>query len=653
MLRMLLLLLILPAILLFTWSVSAAPPGGLGLAPTATYPLKVSANGRYLVDQNNQPFFLTGDAAWSLIVQLTNEDAAYYLTNRQQHGFNTVLVNLIEHRFASNPPNNIYGAAPFTGQTFTTPNPAYFAHADAVITAAAQRGILVLLNPLYLGWQCGDDGWCGAVSAASEADMEAWGQYVGNRYKNFDNIIWVVGGDTDPTPVKQKVNRFALALQQADGRHLITAHNYPEDTGGSNGMAIGPWNGASWLTLNNTYTYSNTLYRLSKTAYAVSPVMPYYLMESAYENEHSSSEQARRAQTYWTILSGGFGHVFGNCPIWHFGSTPNYVNCDQQTTDWKSWLDRQGSLNMQNAAGLFNTLAWQTLIPDWNHEVMTAGYGDWEKVNYATAARSGDGTLVVVYMPNVRQVTVDLSKLAGAVTARWYDPANGTFSAIAGSPFANVGTKVFTPAGNNSGGDGDWVLVLQADAATAPTPTKTSTPSKTPTDVVSPSATPPVGGSPTATPTSAQTIFMGETRILGTNDNGNGSLLSAQRVRLGQAATLQSLSFYVSATGGRLRLGIYDSTGPNGGPGARKAMTRPFTAVEGWNTIPVKSPVLLQPGRYWLAFLPESSGLGFPMEKKGASRWYTKAYGKLPTAFSSAPNRERLHWSFYATLTID
>jgi len=31
---------------------------------------------------------------------------------------------------------------------------------------------------------------------------------------------------------------------------------------------------------------------------------------------------------------------------------------------------------------------------------------------------------------------------------------------IAGSPFSNAGSHVFTPPGVNSAGDGDWVLVL-------------------------------------------------------------------------------------------------------------------------------------------------------------------------------------------------
>jgi hypothetical protein len=54
-----------------------------------------------------------------------------------------------------------------------------------------------------------------------------------------------------------------------------------------------------------------------------------------------------------------------------------------------------------------------------------------------------------------------MSKLSGPMTARWFDPTNNTFTAIAGSPFANSGSRHFTPPGNNSGGDGDWVLLLE------------------------------------------------------------------------------------------------------------------------------------------------------------------------------------------------
>ena len=45
-----------------------------------------------------------------------------------------------------------------------------------------------------------------------------------------------------------------------------------------------------------------------------------------------------------------------------------------------------------------------------------------------------------------------------------YDPANGQYVAIAGSPFANAGSRWFEPPGQNGDGDGDWVLLLEAAA---------------------------------------------------------------------------------------------------------------------------------------------------------------------------------------------
>src|SRR5579885_584187 len=330
------------------------------------YPLKVHPSGRYLIDQNNKPFLMVGEAAWSLIVQPSSADVDAYLQDRASKGFNTVLVNLIEHRYANNAPANHNGDRPFTGRPFATPNEPYFAWADHVIQAAAQRGMNVLLVPLYLGFQCGNEGWCAEVQAATDAEMIAWGQYVGNRYKNYDNIVWVIGADVDPTMIKTKVQEFVDGILQNDQRHLFTAHNQP------NSMAIDPWQGATWLNVNDVYNYSDVLYEPDLTAYAVSPVKPYFLIESTYENEHSSTPQQVRAETYFTLLSGGFGHVFGNCPIWNYDSPLANIFCT--LTDWHAQLNSPGSNHMKNIAALFGARNWFNLVPDQNQTTVTAGF---------------------------------------------------------------------------------------------------------------------------------------------------------------------------------------------------------------------------------------------------------------------------------------
>ncbi|MDH3251986.1 MAG: DUF4038 domain-containing protein, partial [Ignavibacteria bacterium] len=333
--------------------------------PVPNYPLRISSNNRYLEDQSGIPFLLNAEAAWSLMAQLTYADADYYLTNRAQKGFNGVLVNLIEHMFSTYAPNNIYNVAPFTGTPFNTPNESYFANCDAVISRARELGIVVFLAPVYLGYGCSDQGWCSEVKARSTADMKAWGTYLGNRYKDYANIVWVIGGDTDPSSVRTKLDSLVAGLRAADNvfpNRIITTHNEPET------QAIIHWSGRSWLTLNSIYTYSNTLYYQADDAYNVSPAKPFYMLESSYENEHGSTPQTLRAQAYWAILRGGCGHIFGNCPIWLFGSSGW---CG--VTNWKAALDGAGSVSMSYFAALFNSRRWYKLLPDRTGSVIVGG----------------------------------------------------------------------------------------------------------------------------------------------------------------------------------------------------------------------------------------------------------------------------------------
>ena len=123
------------------------------------FPLSIRPGERYLVDAVGRPFLLHGDTAWSLIAQLTREDAELYLDDRRARGFNTLLVNLIESRFATNAPANAYGQPPFLQPgEYDAPNEAYFRHADWVLRRAAAKGFLVLLTPSYLGFDGGRRG---------------------------------------------------------------------------------------------------------------------------------------------------------------------------------------------------------------------------------------------------------------------------------------------------------------------------------------------------------------------------------------------------------------------------------------------------------------------------------------------------------------
>jgi hypothetical protein len=418
---------------------------------SVTFPLHTEAGKRYLVDAAAKPFFLHGDTAWSLIVQLMRKNVDLYLDDRQAQGFNTLLINLLEHKFANNAPKNAYGQAPFlVSGDFSTPNEQYFAHADWVLRRAAEKGFLVLLVPAYLGYGGGDEGWYQEMVANGSTKLRNYGRYLGQRYKNFTNILWTHGGDYNP-PNKDVVRAIADGIHEYDSRSLDSAHCAPETA------AVDYWGAESWLQVNNIYTY-NTVYSAAMQQYERPEKLPFFMIESTYENEHSVSEQELRTQSYHALLSGAMGQVFGNAPIWYFNASGFFPSI---STKWRQALNSHGSQSMMHVHNLFTPRRWWTLEPDSSRMILTGGLRSGK--DRAVAALASNRSFAIAYMPSIRMVTMNLDQFAGPkVNARWYDPTNGTFSRVAGSPFVASGSQPFRPIGNNANGFGDWVLVLES-----------------------------------------------------------------------------------------------------------------------------------------------------------------------------------------------
>jgi hypothetical protein len=412
-----------------------------GATSKVAFPLKV--DGPSLVDQNNVPFMPFGVAAWSLLVQLTRAEAETYLETRRQQGFNLLLVNLLEHSFSDDPPNNVFGDGPFTTPgDYATPNEAYFAHADWVLQKAAEKGIAVLLTPTYLGFEGGDEGWYQEMVANGATKMRSWGRYVGDRYKSFDNLIWLEGGDYTP-PQVALVNAVAEGIKERDTRHIHSAHWSPE-TSGSEIKVSG------WMNLDTTYTYE-AVYLKSLEDYRRMAGLPRIFIEGAYEGEHESTPKSLRGQAYYALLTGARGQVFGNSPIWRFGA------------GWAGQLNSAGATSMTRVMTLFRALDWTKLIPDVGNTLLVSGAGTSGSSSYAVAARSMDGRLALVYLPASRSITLNLALLTGPVRARWYDPSAGTYANVTGSPLTAAAQTALTPPARNAGGDTDWLLLLESE----------------------------------------------------------------------------------------------------------------------------------------------------------------------------------------------
>jgi hypothetical protein len=474
------------ALAMVAGSVAAPASGntaGSNTQVAPSYPLRVSANHRYLVDSNGVPFLVVGDSPQTLTVNMSMEDAAGYLANRKRYGINSLWINILCNwpKICRENGAAVDGVVPFlTEGDLSTPNPQYFSRVDDIIRLAGSNGMVVFLDPIETS------GWLSILRTNGLGKAFAYGRFLGSRYVDFPNIIWMSGNDfqtwrdTNDDALVQAVGR---GIRSADPTHLQTVElNY---------LTSGSLDDPSWapiIDLDAAYTYFPT-YAQVLTEYNRPNYKPVFMVEAAYEFEHipgtdGGATKNLRKQEYWSLLSGAAGQLYGSAATWRLEA------------GWQSRLDTPGAIQLHYVKDLFAPRKWYELVPDQTHRILISGYGSmseragdfaaymgsrarhgfrlfnfvknhtgWGSVTYngyAPAAATQDGSLLIAYTPSIRPLVVEMSKLRGPVRARWYDPTDGSYHDVAGSPFAATGAKEFDPPGKNTEGDGDWVLLLES-----------------------------------------------------------------------------------------------------------------------------------------------------------------------------------------------
>ena len=171
---------ILPFLLLLlslSTSVAAQKKTQKTYIPWSNGKLVVSEEGRYLKHENGTPFFWLGETGWLLPECLNREEAAYYLENCKQAGYNVVQIQTMNQV----PSINIYGQYSLPdGFNFKNIDKkgvyGYWDHMDYIIKTAEKKGI-------YIGMVCiwgtpVDDGLMNVKEA------QAYGKFLAERYKD-------------------------------------------------------------------------------------------------------------------------------------------------------------------------------------------------------------------------------------------------------------------------------------------------------------------------------------------------------------------------------------------------------------------------------------------------------------------------------------
>jgi len=459
--------------------------------PVAAAELKVSENHRCLL-RDGKPFFYLCDTAWDLFLRLTREDADFYLKNRKEKGFNVVMAILIGE-MPHQDELNAYGEPPLIDKDPAHPNEKYFRHVDDIVKKANAMGLVVAIAPAWSNWMYKNVGRGPHPFDADKA--RAFGEYVGRRYRHSD-VIWVLGGDSNPEGYEEILRAMATGLDEGDGDRdlLITFH------GVKIGAPMPPDNlyhlrfgsaqlvgSESWLDFHGAYSghqWDYPTYRHIAQARATKPARPVIDLEPCYENHpyhpdgsmfHASPEKwdgktrgtaaLVRRQAYWALLAGAAGHTYAANDVWQFydPARPNPKPAYKGNTDWRKAVDFPGAAQMGIMRRLFESRPWQILVPD---ESVLSGAPDGTK-DHVQAARADDGSFLFAHLPRGGSITIALNKIAGKTTqTHWFNPREGTATPIGEFPCS--GTLRFEAP--SAGEENDWVLVLDDAAKHFPIP---------------------------------------------------------------------------------------------------------------------------------------------------------------------------------------
>lgn len=397
--------------------------------------LKVDATHRYLQHENGKPFFWLGETGWLLPQRLDQAEAEYYLEQCKRKGYNVVQIQTMN----GVPSMNAYGQQSLIdGFNFKNIDRkgvyGYWDHMDYIIRTAARKGI-------YIGMVCI---WGSPVSKGlmSVDEAKAYGKFLGERYKDDPNIIWLIGGDIRGDVKTAEWNALAESIRKVDPNHLMTFHPRGRTTSAT-------WfNDAPWLDFNMFQSghrrYGQRMgdgeypieenteednWRFVESSMALEPMKPVIDGEPSYEgipqglhdpDETRWQDYDVRRYAYWAVFAGAFGHTYGNNSIMQM-LKPGMGAAYGATEPWYDALKNPGFSQMQYLKKLMLAFPYFERVPD---QSIIAGENG---VRYERLIATRGKDYLLVYNYTNCPMEIDLTRISGAKKkAWWYSPVDGS-----------------------------------------------------------------------------------------------------------------------------------------------------------------------------------------------------------------------------------
>lgn len=412
-------------------------------------PLKVSPDHRYLVTSDDKPFFWLADTAWELFHRTTKAEAEMYFKKRAEQGFNVIQAVALAELDVLNIPNR-NGDLPLRNADPTQPNEAYFRYVDTLIDLAAAHGLYIALLPTW-GDKVFKNNWGVGPEIFKPENAKTYGRWMGNRYRNRSNIVWINGGDRDPRDGSQDVTvwrAMAAGIEEGVGgsdKALITFHPQPEQIEASSSRWFHDDN---WLDMNMLQTGhcdDTPVWQRMEPDWKKLPVKPFLNGEAIYEEMpvcfdaknlgYASAWDVRRA-AWQSVFAGACGHTYGCGPVIFFSKKGEHFFADLH--GWQEALDLTAANQIRFLKTLMESRPAAGRMPD---QSMLQDEGN-NAFDHISAIR-GEG-FALVYTSHGLPITVNMGKISGKkISAHWYDPRTGKATGI--GVFDNKGWQTFAP----------------------------------------------------------------------------------------------------------------------------------------------------------------------------------------------------------------
>ncbi|MBN1676671.1 MAG: glycoside hydrolase family 140 protein [Kiritimatiellae bacterium] len=457
--------------------------------------LQIGGNGRHLAKADGTPFIWIGDTLWRWELY-TDEELDEYVAKRAAQGFTIVQIRLLSEKAANGVPflgaegmATPYMKGPPGGRPFDMsklqPNEAYWARVDRFLAKLAAAGLYAA--PVITWGQPHE------LRYASAQALHALARYVGQRYRDFDGLVWLTLGEaTHPGSPKETVMAAVNGLREGDtGGKLLSLHANNRMTTAArywDELDFHTWQTSQWcapryLPSDDWQSESTcgtwAVWEALAADCARTPPKPVLDAEAWYEDApldpvprypsytshfgvfgqgHGSQAYHVRRRAYFTVFGGACGHTYGAEPVWTHGRLflkDLQAPGNAQTVTWRAGLEFPGGRQMGHMRKLLESHAFDRLVPD--PSLIRVGQSD-EYDSHVQTARASDGSYAYAYVADGHPIGLDTTKLADSVrSAGWFNPRTGETTDI--GPFERGERTRFDPPGS-PGIDNDWVLVL-------------------------------------------------------------------------------------------------------------------------------------------------------------------------------------------------